>query len=79
MIVEGGWRNRISDPVMAKLGIPVMRTWNLTVPLWEYHHGFQVGHNPVHLDRSGGQSGQHPSLNNVVMLLCKQSLCCLDH
>ena len=43
VIVEGGWRNRISDPVMAKLGIPVMRTWNLSVPLWEYHHGFQVG------------------------------------
>lgn len=46
-IVEGGWRNRLSLPVMARLGIPVMHTWNLSVPLWEYHHGFQVPLGPL--------------------------------
>lgn len=42
VIVEGGWRNKLSLPVIARLGIPVIHTWNLSVPMWEYHHGFQV-------------------------------------
>ena len=40
--MEGGWRNKLSLPVIARLGIPVIHTWNLSVPMWEYHHGFQV-------------------------------------
>ena len=42
VIVRGGWRNSLSLPVIEGLGIPVMHTWNQSVPLWEYHHGFQV-------------------------------------
>lgn len=42
IIVEGGWRNKMTLPVIERLGIPIMHTWNLSVPLWEYHHGFQV-------------------------------------
>lgn len=42
VIVGGGWRNRLTLPVIERLGIPVMHTWNQSVPLWEYHHGFQV-------------------------------------
>ena len=42
VLVEGGWRNRLQLPMIAKLGIPIIHTWNLSVPMWEYHHGFQV-------------------------------------
>ncbi len=42
VIVRGGWRNGLTLPVIEGLGIPVMHTWNQSVPLWEYHHGFQV-------------------------------------
>ncbi|EIE18670.1 hypothetical protein COCSUDRAFT_45154 [Coccomyxa subellipsoidea C-169] len=41
VILEGGWRNRVTLPVMEKLGIPIVHTWNLSVPLWQYHHSFQ--------------------------------------
>ena len=40
IIVEGGWRNKIALPWMDALGVPVMRTWNETVPLWSYHHHY---------------------------------------
>ena len=45
MIVEGGWRNKIAYSWMEDLGVPVMRTWNETVPLWSYHHHYHP-HNP---------------------------------
>jgi hypothetical protein len=49
IIVEGGWRNKITLPVIDRLGIPIIHTWNQSVPLWEYHHGFQVpSHPPSH-------------------------------
>ena len=37
-IVQGGFRNRIANPIISSLGIPVIHTWNLSVPLWEYYH-----------------------------------------
>ena len=37
-IMQGGFRNRISNPVIHALGIPIIHTWNLTVPMWEYYH-----------------------------------------
>ena len=43
VIVEGGWRNKLTLPQIEKLDIPIVHTWNHSVPLWEYHHGFQVG------------------------------------
>jgi hypothetical protein len=42
VVVRGGWRNRMTLPVIERLGIPIMHTWNQSVPLWEYHHGFQA-------------------------------------
>ena len=42
VIVEGGWRNKLTLPQIEKLGIPIVHTWNHSVPLWEYHHGFPV-------------------------------------
>jgi hypothetical protein len=42
VIVDGGWRNKLTLPVMKELGIPIVHTWNLSVPLWQYHHSFQV-------------------------------------
>ena len=37
-IVQGGFRNRIANPVISSLGIPIIQTWNLSVPMWEYYH-----------------------------------------
>ncbi|KAK9825884.1 hypothetical protein WJX81_000941 [Elliptochloris bilobata] len=47
VIVQGGWRNKILSPVVAGLGVPVMETWNQTVPLWQYNHHY----NPTCGDR----------------------------
>ena len=47
VIVAGGWRNQILSPVVAGLGVPVMQTWNQTVPLWQYNHHY----NPTCGDR----------------------------
>ena len=41
IIVEGGWRNKMARPVMEALGIPVLATWNESLPLWDYHHNYQ--------------------------------------
>ncbi len=40
VIVGGGWRNRILTPIVAALGVPVLHTWNQTVPLWQYNHHY---------------------------------------
>ena len=37
-IVQGGFRNRIANPIISSLGMPIIQTWNLSVPLWEYYH-----------------------------------------
>lgn len=37
IVLEGGWRNQLSRPVMQRLGIPVIETWNTSVPLSEGH------------------------------------------
>eukprot|EP00667_Euglena_gracilis_P020256 EG_transcript_21898 len=31
------WRNRIADQYMVAAGIPVLRRWNATQPLWDFH------------------------------------------
>eukprot|EP00884_Botryococcus_braunii_P023107 jgi/Botrbrau1/9480/Bobra.0252s0098.2 len=40
-VVAGGWRNRIALPVMEQLGIPIMHTWNTSLPIFHFHHNFQ--------------------------------------
>eukprot|EP00884_Botryococcus_braunii_P003717 jgi/Botrbrau1/13346/Bobra.0158s0002.1 len=34
VLVEGGWRNKVALPIIEALGIPIMHTWNQTLPLW---------------------------------------------
>eukprot|EP00667_Euglena_gracilis_P015675 EG_transcript_16307 len=31
------WRNRIADSYMKAVGIPILRLWNATQPLWDFH------------------------------------------
>eukprot|EP00884_Botryococcus_braunii_P017736 jgi/Botrbrau1/4646/Bobra.33_2s0017.1 len=38
IVAEGGWRNKAAGPIMARLGIPIMRVWNHSLPLWHFHH-----------------------------------------
>ena len=41
-VARGGWRNVMSNPLMAELGVPVMHTWNYSVPIWNLHHHYQA-------------------------------------
>ena len=41
VVLEGGWHNRVALPVLNALGVAVMRTWNSSLPLWQYHHSYQ--------------------------------------
>ena len=41
VVLEGGWHNRVALPVLDALGAAVMRTWNNSLPLWQYHHSYQ--------------------------------------
>eukprot|EP00884_Botryococcus_braunii_P012833 jgi/Botrbrau1/21550/Bobra.174_2s0051.1 len=34
VVLEGGWRNKVATPIMESLGIPIMHTWNQSLPLW---------------------------------------------
>ena len=36
-VARGGWRNSLSNPLLAELGVPVMHTWNYSVPLSAQH------------------------------------------
>ncbi|KAK9868414.1 hypothetical protein WJX84_008112 [Apatococcus fuscideae] len=62
ILTEGGWRNKLAAPVMDSLGIPVLATWNQSVPLWQWHHHY----NP-HWAHQGYGNGEcthscHPSV-----------------
>ena len=62
ILMEGGWRNKLAAPVMDSLGIPVLATWNQSVPLWQWHHHY----NP-HWAHQGYGNGEcthscHPSV-----------------
>ena len=48
LILEGGWRNKAARPMMEELGIPLVETWNKTLPVWKYHHHYHE--NPDHND-----------------------------
>lgn len=36
-LLAGGWRNALADPVMRAAGVPVVHSWNESVPLWQTH------------------------------------------
>ena len=40
IVAEGGWRNKMALPVIEKLGIAIMNTWNQSLPMWQYHTNF---------------------------------------
>jgi hypothetical protein len=50
LIVDGGWRNKAARPMMEQLGIPLIETWNKTLPVFRYHHHYHE--NPEHSDCS---------------------------
>lgn len=35
--LAGGWRNLMANRVMRSLGIPLVSTWNESLPMWPYH------------------------------------------
>lgn len=65
ILTQGGWRNKMATLVMQHLGIPVIATWNQSVPMWEWHHHY----NP-HWRYQGYGNGEcthscHPSIYQV--------------
>ena len=40
VLAEGGWRNKIALPVLEGLGVPIIRTWNQSLPMWQYHTNY---------------------------------------
>ena len=50
LVVEGGWRNKAARPMMEQLQIPLVETWNTTLPVFRYHHHYHE--NPEHSDCS---------------------------
>ena len=42
LVLQGGWRNALANPLIASLGIPIMHTWNYSIGLWQFHHHYQV-------------------------------------
>ena len=74
-VMAGGWRNRLSNPIIAAAGIPVHATWNTSVALFGGHlraecthwcspgaHNIWVWslwHTLVRLEGSAGQAAGH--------------------
>lgn len=44
IIAEGGWRNKLALPVINALGIPIINTWNQSLPMWQFHTHFSEKH-----------------------------------
>lgn len=47
-LLQGGWRNRVCVPLMQAAAIPVIQSWNETVPMWEAHRDNGAGHECSH-------------------------------
>ena len=43
-ILKGGWRNLIADPLIRSARLPIVYSWNETVPLHAYHRNNGQGH-----------------------------------
>lgn len=39
-MLKGGWRNEIAYRMIPELDMPIMRTWNETVPIYFLHHHY---------------------------------------
>ena len=40
IVLKGGWRNEIGYRMIPELNMPIMRTWNETVPIYFLHHHY---------------------------------------
>lgn len=40
VVLKGGWRNEIAYRMIPELDMPIMRTWNETVPIYFLHHHY---------------------------------------
>ena len=69
IVHEGGWRNQLSRPVMTALGIPIIETWNRSVPIWQYHKN--AHEDPNHHDCT---HWCHPSAYAIWMFECLAKL-----
>lgn len=61
-LLEGGWRNAAANPLIAAAGIPIVGSFNETVPMWRSHR-----------DNGSGQDCTHycmPSAQQVAVLQC---------
>lgn len=52
-LLTGGARNRITSPAMIRAGMKILPTYNITLPLWQYHHH-------IHPPGEGGLCGTIP-------------------
>lgn len=43
-VIMGGWRNKLSEPIMRASGIHYLQTWNESVPLWGGHMPGECSH-----------------------------------
>ena len=41
VVLKGGWRNEIGYRMIPELNMPIMRTWNETVPIYFLHHHYK--------------------------------------
>ena len=40
VVLKGGWRNEIAYRMIPELDMPIMQTWNETVPIHFLHHHY---------------------------------------
>ncbi|KAK9841328.1 hypothetical protein WJX74_003987 [Apatococcus lobatus] len=41
VVTTGGWRNSLAYSLMDELHVPVVYSWNETLPLWQYHQAYR--------------------------------------
>ena len=43
-VIRGGWRNKISEPIMRASGMHYLQTWNESVNFWYGHSSGECSH-----------------------------------
>lgn len=46
VVTIGGWRNSLAYSLMDDLHVPVVYSWNETLPLWQYHQAYRSEERP---------------------------------
>lgn len=47
-ILRGGWRNAAADPIMRAAGIPIVYSFNESLPMWDAHRENSDGRECTH-------------------------------